>query len=325
MKFAIYKFELVRADQQELFKDGECVGENPQEYLDKLLDAARLNLYRTKKNGETAVYPNDILKVRQGVALLHVCNLTQVSIWDKYQERREVSKPFCRVIIDNRPGVAQMAIERAGAFDGDPDKVRNILQESLHALLAPVGLTIEIRAKMRVKDFWNTVEEQMRKKGERVKRVVFDFPDPDRGGPVDAPPSMIDHLRFLRSLSSAMGAARSSYKMEATRKGTLTLERTRQDLAQMVSLCCNNGYQISVHFHRLGVYRYGERVHALFDIEEDTLTDFINGQYAMGSDGGGALTYTLLETLDNIRELTKEYDNETQTDKRRKRMHRHAV
>lgn len=64
MKFAIYKFELVRADQQELFKDGECVGENPQEYLDKLLDAARLNLYRTKKNGETAVYPNDILKVR---------------------------------------------------------------------------------------------------------------------------------------------------------------------------------------------------------------------------------------------------------------------
>ena len=61
MKFAIYKFELVRADQQELFKDGECVGENPQEYLDKLLDAARLNLYRTKKNGETAVYPNDIL------------------------------------------------------------------------------------------------------------------------------------------------------------------------------------------------------------------------------------------------------------------------
>lgn len=106
-----------------------------------------------KKNGDTAIYPNDILKVRQGVALLHICNLTQVSIWDKYKERREVSKPFCRVIIDNRPGVAQMAIERTSAFDGNPDKVRNILQESLHALLAPAGLSIEIRAKMRVKIF----------------------------------------------------------------------------------------------------------------------------------------------------------------------------
>ena len=189
----------------------------------------------------------------------------------------------------------------------------------------PCWLTIEIRAKMRVKDFWDTVEEQMRKKDERVKRVVFDFPDPDRGEPVDASPSMIEHLRFLRSLSSAMGAARSSYKMEATRKGTLTLDRTRQDLAQMVSLCCNNGYQICVHFHRMGVFRYGERVHALFDIEEETLTDFINGQYAMGSNDDGTLTYTLLETLDNIRELTKEYNDETQADGRRKRAHRHAV
>lgn len=165
----------------------------------------------------------------------------------------------------------------------------------------------------------------MRKKDERVKRVVFEFPDPDRSEPVDAPPSMIEHLRFLRSLSSAMGAARSSYKMEATRKGTLTLERTREDLAQMVSLCCNNGYQISVYFHRMGVFRYGERVRALFDIDEDTLTDFINGQYAMGNNSEGTLTYALIETLDNIREQTKEYNDETQTDERRKRTHRHVV
>ena len=198
MKFAIYKYELTKSNQQELFKDGESVWENPQSYLDSLLDVSQLNLYHTKKNGDTAIYPNDILKVRQGVALLHICNLTQVSIWDKYKERREVSKPFCRVIIDNRPGVAQMAIERTSAFDGNPDKVRNILQESLHALLAPAGLSIEIRAKMRVKNFWDTVEEQMRKKDERVKRVVFEFPDPDRSEPVDAPPSMIEHLRFPR-------------------------------------------------------------------------------------------------------------------------------
>lgn len=91
MKFAIYKYELTKSNQQELFKDGESVWENPQSYLDSLLDVSQLNLYHTKKNGDTAIYPNDILKVRQGVALLHICNLTQVSIWDKYKERREVS------------------------------------------------------------------------------------------------------------------------------------------------------------------------------------------------------------------------------------------
>lgn len=325
MKFAIYKYELTKSNQQELFKDGESVWKNAQSYLDSLLDVSQLNLYHTKKEWRHSHLSQRHPEGEAGSGTAAYLQLDSGQHLGQIQGAQGGFEPFCRVIIDNRPGVAQMAIERTSAFDGNPDKVRNILQESLHALLAPAGLSIEIRAKMRVKNFWDTVEEQMRKKDERVKRVVFEFPDPDRSEPVDAPPSMIEHLRFLRSLSSAMGAARSSYKMEATRKGTLTLERTREDLAQMVSLCCNNGYQISVYFHRMGVFRYGERVRALFDIDEDTLTDFINGQYAMGNNSEGTLTYALIETLDNIREQTKEYNDATQTDERRKRTHRHVV
>ena len=48
MKFAIYKYELTKSNQQELFKDWEIVLENAQSYLDSLLDVSQLNLYHTK-------------------------------------------------------------------------------------------------------------------------------------------------------------------------------------------------------------------------------------------------------------------------------------
>lgn len=79
-------------------------------------------------------------------------------------------------------------------------------------------------------------------------------------------------------MASATGAARSSFKVDAEKEGTLTLDRTKEDLAQMVALCCNNGYHISVHFEQFGVYRNGDVIRALYNIDKGLLDDFINGQ-----------------------------------------------
>ena len=203
--------------------------------------------------------------------------------------------------------------------------VSAILQESLHALLADVGLSIEIHAKMRARDFWETVEEQVYRKGDRVRRVVFDFADPDQATPIDAPPSAIEALRFLRAVSADMGAARSQYKLDATREGTLRLDRTREDLAQMVTLCCNNGYQISVHFHHMGVYRYGKQSRAVYELDEEVLEGFVGGQQTLTDTPQQEPGFALLDWLDNVREQTKTYNHETQTEGKRKRKHRRAL
>ena len=78
MKFTIYKYELVKTGEQPLFKQGNMDGTTGQDYLDKLLSVKQLNLFRTSaKTGEPTLYPNTVLKTRDGVALMRVCNVKQ--------------------------------------------------------------------------------------------------------------------------------------------------------------------------------------------------------------------------------------------------------
>lgn len=326
MKFAIYKYELVKTGEQSLFKQENMNGTIGQDYLDKLLSVKQLNLFHTSaKTGEPTLYPNTILKTRDGVTLMRVCNVKHLTLVQDYKEHKLESNPYCHVLIDNRPGVGQMAIEQSGAFDGEPDKVRDILQESLHAQLADVGLTIEIRAKMLVMDFWETVEYRMRRKDECITRVVFEFSDPQKSGPIDAPAPMIELLKYLNNLSRLMGAAKSQYQLDATSQGTLKLDRTQEDLAQMVGLCCNNGYQIVVHFKHGKAFRNGDWQLATFDIEEEPLNHFVNGQCVIGSSADGEPTYALVSWLDDVREYTKDYNDATQIERKRKRKYKRVV
>lgn len=124
-------------------------------------------------------------------------------------------------------------------------------------------------------------------------------------------------------MASATGAARSSFKVDADKEGTLTLDRTKEDLAQMVALCCNNGYHISVHFEQFGVYRNGDVIRALYNIDKGLLDDFINGQSVLGDREGTC--FGLINKLDYIREQTKEYENITPVKEGRKRKYRRAV
>jgi hypothetical protein len=140
-----------------------------------------------------------------------VCKKKDVTIWKDYKELKESSYPFCHVVIDNREGVCQMAIEQASAFDGNPDKVRDILQESIQRELTEMGIKFEIRPKMKVKNFWEMVEEQRSVKKDVIKKVVFEFPNPDKVKGVDATPNMSERLRIR---SGDTPASRISFQSE---------------------------------------------------------------------------------------------------------------
>lgn len=122
-----------------------------------------------------------------------------------------------------------------------------------------------------------------------------------------------------------MGAAKSQYQLDATSQGTLKLDRTQEDLAQMVGLCCNNGYQIAVHFKHGKVFRNGDCQLATFDIEEEPLNHFVNGQCVIGSSADGEPAYALVSWLDDVREYTKDYNDATQIEHKRKRKYKRVV
>ena len=96
MKFTIYKYELIKTNERKIFQETEVGTERAQDYLGSLFEAPQLNLFATsKKTGEPTVYPNSILKIRQGVVLMRVCNVKHVTLVQAYKERREESNPFC--------------------------------------------------------------------------------------------------------------------------------------------------------------------------------------------------------------------------------------
>lgn len=319
-QFIIYKYDFKEGEKTLLNQNtGKSALEEAQTHFAKLLGGKQMNLYKMKKNNtESDIYKNDIFCTRNGITLMTVCRRKEVSIWKEYKELKESSFPFCHVIIDNREGVCQMAIEQATAFDSDSDKVSDILQESIQREMTELGIKFEIRPKMKVKKFWEMVEEQRTVKKDVIKQVVFEFPHPDKVKGMDATPDMSDRLKILLSMAESMGATKGTLTYANSSEKGLQMERTLEDVAQMVSLCCNNAYHISVHFRDMGIYRYGDLVRAVYPIEDKMLNDFIGGQSTIGEDAENP-SYALCDKMETIRNLTKDYIDEPKLKPRGKR------
>ena len=318
--FVIYKYDFKEGEKTLLSPEsGKSALEEAQTHFAKLLGGKQMNLFQVeKKSGESKIYKNDIFCTRGGITFMTVCKEKEVSIWKEYKELKESSFPFCHVIIDNREGVCQMAIEQAKAFKSDTDKVRDILQESIQRELSELGIKFEIRPKMKVKNFWEMVEEQRTVKKDVIKQVVFEFPHPDKVKGVDATPDMSERLKILSSMAAGIGATKGTLSYENSSEVGLQVERTSEDFAQMVSLCCNNAYHISVHFRDMGVYRYGDLVNAVYSIEDKMLTDFSGGQKTIGEDAENS-SYALFDKMETIRNLTKDFNDEPKLKPRGKR------
>lgn len=322
-QFVIYKYDFKEGDKTLFSQEtGRSALEEAQNHLAKMLQGKQMNLYKMLKNNkDSEVIKNDIHSTRNEITLMTICKRTEVTIWKDYKELKESSYPFCHVIIDNRDGVCQIAIEQTAAFDRDTDKVCGILQESIQREFTPLGIIFEIRPKMKTEDFWAMVEEQQSVRKDIIKQVVFEFPNPDKTKGMDATQQMSDKLRYLSSLAESIGAAKGSLKYENSGEHGLQFERTSEDLAQMVSLFCNNAYHITVHFRDMGIYRNGDLVRAVYPIENKILADFTNGQLTIGEDSDSS-SYALCDKMEHIRELTKDYNEEPKLKPRRKRRNR---
>ena len=71
----------------------------------------------------------------------------------------------------------------------------------------------------------------------------------------------------------------------------------------------------------MGIYRYGDLVRALYQIEDKILTEFVSGQTFIGEDEKEP-SYALYEQMEVIRNLTKDYNYEQEFKPRRKRQNK---
>ncbi len=319
--FAIYKF-LLKNNLGNLFTKDDG---NLKTAQAKLREAMKhpFNLRKIMQNGESEPYSMTILRNDHDIVIMRLSNPKWKQLVDVNQEDYGLTTfPTCHVIIDNREDVGQIVIEQCSeSFGKHTDKVRDLLEIWLKNALEDYKLDIEIRAKMRVGGFWDIVNDNIRL-NDPVKSVKFLFPNPKEVTPVASPSKeLTEGLIQLTKMGKAMNALSGVLTYIADKDSSLNLDQTQEDMANMVALCCENGYDLQVTFRRYGLFRYGDEGRLIQEMPPLTLVHYIKGEPEIGEDGVEA--YELIHWLDDVIQFTNKYGHDKVTKRRRKRNSAH--
>ncbi len=322
--FAIYKYDFRLAAESSLFAKGtEQQLDKAQDTFDGFLTGDMpLPIALDKRDNTSVKLDNEVVCKHDKVCLLLICNEKSKKFMEKKDEQQIKYHPGCYVIIDNRDGVANIAIERTSAFDGNPDKVSLLLEAAINDkfVMEGIGLKVEIRSKVREATLWELVDHQTNIYNDVITKVAFSFPNPKKVAGIDADYKMRNKLAVLASITNSLNGVKGSFHVEADKGETLRLEQTQEDLAQMVHLCSRNAYDISVYFKYYGVYRFGSEEKALCELKDEYINEFRKGQLAILDNGERG--FALEQWLDEERRITEGYKNAIPSKKARKKSHK---
>lgn len=318
--YIIYQIHLFESKQKNLHLqhlDGTSVLDHAQEHFGSYFDGAKLDLYKKNKEGDITRHPNDILQKIDDVILLRVNNVQMKSIYmreDKpgggipeYKENKLESNPYSYVIIDNRPGLCQMAIEKSSTWGSSTDVVRDLLEEWFkERLFNDYGLDISIDMKWQESEFWTYVEQRYRDTGDVITQLKFDILNPQKVAPKTQPNvPMSGMVKAVYDAAKLMNMLKTSITME-TGGDRIQQEKKYEDIMQMVSLCSRNTYQLSVTFRDYGEYKCNDLVKAMFSLEEEAFNTFLHPAPVM-SETNPEGEYPLIQWLDTIQQETVNY------------------
>lgn len=326
--YAIYKYDFHKATHHTIQAEADAVDGSKyvkiaQECFASLFDQNSIdNLAKTNKKGEATRLPNDVM-AKSGDIMIWRVNNSQIKEWwkrsgkdskgiDKYEKEEIESNPYCNVLIDNRPGVCLMAIEKSSAWSSNPDMLRDMLLDNFNRILADeYDLEMRIEARMNPTDVWDFVHERIYEHGDYIRKVSFIFQNPKKINKTNAMEVKSSRLKAMLRTVEISEALKGYFMMEFDQTTCGKISQKNKDLAEMVRLCSENGYDICISFKDFKTYRINDYVKAYFPMEHDELLRFSIGNHNL--DGK-----TSLESwFDLVAEQTKEYVNESEVPKRR--------
>lgn len=321
--YAIYKFELYKREgsqgdwtkcDQMIEPQMEHAYENFERIFGKKGTVVRVQ--KEKKRGEGAdKFPCHVLAHDHNIILLRLENVKNVTVYESHptagpiphiEKKQYESNPPCFIIIDNRQGKAQMAIEIDTAAWSKTNLVRDLLQENLNRELEPFGLAVKIWSKMQKSDYWNYVTYRQRKEGRGIKKMTFHFPNAKIRPSIETTIGLSSHLKTLMELINSLGAGQGELSIQPPTNDYL-LKKKLADIKKMVALCASSEYSLSVTFDDDITYRCNENLRAELPMNiPSALNDFENGQM------NTFFEYDIERWLDWVVEQTEKYKDAEQ-------------
>ena len=327
--YQIYKYDFHKATQRTIIAEAEGIDGNKhikiaQTCFASLFDLNTIDkLAKINKKGEVkAMLPNDVLAKSNEIFIWRVNN-SQLKDWwkkcgkdnkgiDKYEKEEIESNPYCHVLIDNRPGVGLMAIEKSSAWGSKPDMLRDVLLENFNRMLADFfDLEMRIEARMDPKDIWEFVHDRLFEHHDYIRKVAFTFQNPKKINKSNAMEVKSTRLKAMLKTVEISDALKGFFTMEFDKNTNSKISQTNKDMAEMVRLCGENGYDISITFKEFKTYRINDYVRAFYPLSLDVIQGFRIGTHTMND------KTELEEWFDFVYEQTKDYINESEVPKRR--------
>lgn len=326
--YAIYKYDFHKALQRTIAAEGESIDGSKnvkvaQTCFASLFDLNSIdNLAKMNKKGEATRLPNDVM-AKSGDIFIWRVNNSQIKEWwrrsgkdhkgiDKYEKEEIESNPYCNILIDNRPGVCLMAIEKSPAWGSHPDILRDMLLDNFNRLLADrFDLEMRIEARMNPTDIWDFVYNRLHEHNDYIRKVSFLFQNPRKINKTDAMEVKSTRLKAMIKTIEISDALKGFFTMEFDKNTSDNISQKNKDMAEMVRLCGENGYDIIITFKEYKTYRINDYVKAFYPMAHDELQEFEAGVRTIEG------KTTLEDWFDKVAEETKGYVNESEVPKRR--------
>lgn len=252
-----------------------------EEVLDRLLTTKSMNITEVKYR-KVEIHENRICKRPCGIAIMDVCNRKNKFVWQEYQKVGVEDEPYCRVIIDNRPDYGYFYVEDSTIFGKHgTDKLVKLLMSNLNTKLNEYGWEMEVFAKLPENTLWDVVNER-KNKGEFVKSVKFELPNPQRMACNNLHLSLSERTKQVVYLSECFNAYKTIFHPQASKGENIPFDRMNQDMANLVSLCSVAGYGVTVYFHKGRKYSQSDSAHVRVEIPENEISSFLEGYLSFG-------------------------------------------
>ena len=305
--YAIYSYVIEEGNRSLFYKKtGKKAIDMANEIIGNLLHDGLTVVGKKKKQDQ----PLKSLKLteHENVFTWVLCNVKDITQYEGHEKNTLESHPGGFVIVDNRPDVCQIAIEKNSAFDSDTDKVIKYLKRAFNSHLSDYGLRIVISKKWQAGEFKKLIHERIVKHNDSVKKVVWEFPNPDKVKGVDATEQMKNRLEGLKLLTQATKALKGKLTLTGSKGNPLDIDDEKiEDLAQIIALSAQNNYKLSYHFFKTSTINFKDVAYANASIDNKVIRDFETGQLI---DRGEGSTFELIEKLDEIRKTIGDYDHE---------------
>lgn len=317
-EYIIYKVNMTETKQPRAFAEPFVAGRE-QECFGSLFKGEKSLKLHKRQNKDMEDVINDIyltngdvcvLRINKVMALRIVKPTTDADNNVDYEEGIEESYPFSYVIIDNRPGICQIAIEKTTAWHGQTVGIRDILEDYFNDAMSNYSIDVTIDAKMNPKLFWEHINHMVNVKGKRVTSVTIGF---QRRSKTNCDDPRIIRSSYVKKMLDVinyeitnLGAVRNAHSIFGGRVCGIRFEETNKDMANIVNLCCNNAYTLKVKFSDKSLYKCNEVVKASYNFEREDIEDFRKEKFNTDLFGENKL----IAWLDNILEDTKNYECE---------------